>query len=590
MTGKGKFKSKTFDLGKGTKHTVSTSWDKVEAWTPETPNLYVLTLNLKNSKNKTVHTHTERIGFRTFEFRRKDGFYLNGTKVVMKGINRHSFHPDGGRTTNKDISIQDAKLIKEMNMNAVRFHYPADKHFIDVCDSLGLFVLDELCGWQNGYDKNVAPKLLTELITRDVNHPSIVIWDNGNEGGWSTSVDSLFYELDPQKRQVVHPWADYNGVDTHHYPAFQTGIARLTNGYNVFLPTEFMHGMYDQGHGAGLEDFWAHYTSHPLFAGGFMWDFSDNAVKRSDKGGILDSDGSNGTDGILGPYREKEGSYYTVRDVWAPIQFDNVYITPSFNGVFSITNNYLFTSLNQCRMEYSLRKATLPKMKDDKPVAEESKNGNINNMAQQFKGREIKLPAIAPGDKGKIKLDLPYNFREYDILEVTAYNPDGSSMCTWTWPIKYAAEFKSEQLAKDTNRYPARTESNFIETASSVVLSANGVDVTFDKTDGMLKTVYVNKQLISFGNGPIPVGMNCKFKEYSVRKADDCVCFVAKYLGGLDSVVWKMNPTGVLDMDALMLNRASGGSGFDDSFIQENITNFGQIGRASCRERVLRLV
>ena len=239
--------------------------------------------------------------------------------------------------------------MKEMNMNAVRFHYTPDRHFLDVCDSPGIVVLDELCGWQNGYDATVAPKLLTEMIKRDVNRPSIIIWDNGNEGGWSKSVDTLFYALDPQKRQVIHPWADYDGVDSHHYPAYQTGIARLINGYNVFMPAEFMHGMYDQGHGAGLEDFWEQYTAHPLFAGGFMWDFSDNAVKRTDKNGILDSDGSNGTDGILGPYREKEGSYYTVRDVWAPIQFDKLYITPSFNGVFSVSNKFLYTSLDKCR-------------------------------------------------------------------------------------------------------------------------------------------------------------------------------------------------------------------------------------------------
>jgi hypothetical protein len=177
---------------------------------------------LLSKNNRPIHVYNERIGFRTIEFRAKDGLYVNGTKVVLKGINRHSFHPDGGRTTNKKTGIMDGKLIKEMNMNA--------------------------------------------------------------------------------------------------------------DGYKVFMPAEFQHGMYDQGHGAGLEDFWAQYTAHPLFAGGFMWDFSDNAVRRSDKGGILDSDGSNGTDGILGPYRQKEASYYTVRDVWAPIQFEQVYITPSFKG------------------------------------------------------------------------------------------------------------------------------------------------------------------------------------------------------------------------------------------------------------------
>ena len=146
--------------------------------------------------------------FRTVDFRKQDGLYVNGTKVILKGINRHSFHPDGGRTTNKDISIEDILLMKEMNMNAVRFHYAPDKHFLEACDSMGMFVMNELCCWQNGYGENLAPKLVTEFINRDVNHPSILLWSNGNEGGWSTSVDTMFHLLDPQKRHVLHPWAD----------------------------------------------------------------------------------------------------------------------------------------------------------------------------------------------------------------------------------------------------------------------------------------------------------------------------------------------------------------------------------------------
>ena len=95
---------------------INTQWKEVRTWTPETPNLYLLTLKLLDAEGRTLHQHQERIGFRTVEFRPKDGLYVNGVKIVMKGINRHSFHPDGGRTTNKEISIQDVLLIKEMNM------------------------------------------------------------------------------------------------------------------------------------------------------------------------------------------------------------------------------------------------------------------------------------------------------------------------------------------------------------------------------------------------------------------------------------------------------------------------------------------
>lgn len=281
----------TTTLGSGNVQTISTDWKGIRTWDCEHPNLYLLRLELLDNQKRLVHIHEERIGFRTVEFRPKDGIYINGTKVVMKGVNRHSFHPDGGRTTNKEISLQDALLIKEMNMNAVRSHYPPDKHFLDVCDSLGIFYLEEFPGWHGRYDEKVGEKLLKEMMAHDVNHPCIFLWSNGNEGGWNKKLDTRFADYDPQKRHVIHPWADFNQLDTHHYPAYQTGTARLANGYNVFMPTEFLHGQYDKGLGAGLEDYWSNYTSNPLFAGGFLWTFMDEAVARSDKGGILDSDG-----------------------------------------------------------------------------------------------------------------------------------------------------------------------------------------------------------------------------------------------------------------------------------------------------------
>ena len=175
-----------------TVHQLSAAWSDIQPWDVENPNLYLLTITLLNEKGKEVHRHQERIGFRTVEFRPRDGIYVNDVKILLKGINRHTFHPDGGRTTNKEISIQDVLLLKEMNMNAVRFHYPPDTHFLEACDSLGIFVIDELAGWQNSYDTTVGKKLVKEMVQRDVNHPSIIIWSNGNEGGWNENLDNDF--------------------------------------------------------------------------------------------------------------------------------------------------------------------------------------------------------------------------------------------------------------------------------------------------------------------------------------------------------------------------------------------------------------
>ena len=101
-------------------------------------------------------------------------------------------------------------------MNAVRFHYPPDDHFLAVCDSLGLLVLDELAGWQNPYDTETGEQLIKEMVDRDVNHPSVIIWDQGNEGGWNYELDDDFEQHDPQNRIVIHPWSDFNDGYPNH--------------------------------------------------------------------------------------------------------------------------------------------------------------------------------------------------------------------------------------------------------------------------------------------------------------------------------------------------------------------------------------
>src|SRR5688572_500337 len=185
----------------------------IKTWNPEQPNLYNVVVSIKDGA-KVIHSIRQRFGFRTAELRPKDGFYVNGTKVIFKGVNRHSHWPESGRTLSRAIHLLDIATIKGMNMNAVRMsHYPPDKEFLDLCDSLGLFVINELTGWQKTYDTVTEQRLVKELIVRDVNHPSVVLWANGNEGGWNRVVDNDFQLNDPQKRHVIHPWERFNGTN-----------------------------------------------------------------------------------------------------------------------------------------------------------------------------------------------------------------------------------------------------------------------------------------------------------------------------------------------------------------------------------------
>lgn len=535
----------------------SLNWGRVQTWDCEHPSLYVLGISLVSPEGKVLHKVESRVGFRTVQFRPKDGIYVNGTKVVLKGVNRHTFHPEGGRCSSRSISLDDALLIKEMNMNAVRSHYPPDVHFLDICDSLGLFYLDELAGWHGRYDTETGSKLVAEMVRRDVNHPSIIIWDNGNEGGWNTELDDLFYKYDPQQRHVIHPWADFDQLDTHHYPTYLTGVARFTNGYKVFMPTEFMHTNSDQGGGAGLEDFWDSWTAHPLFAGGFIWAFVDEAVVRVDKDGILDSNFDMGDDGIVGPYREKEGSFYTIRDVWSPIQIARLYITPSFSGEFYVTNKYLFSNLGKCSMQYRLKKVYSPA---------EGAGSEITATGV------LALPDIAPNTTGIMRMELPEGFFTNDILEMEAFDEYGKSICTWTWPIHYAPDyFAMHSPLESASRRAGISVDSDIHT-----LSVPGVEASFDNGSGELRGIKVDGKDFPLGNMR-PVGIKMKFIEgYSAIDGDDAV-YVAKYLGAVDSIVWRLTSDGKLGMDAVLLNRDNGGvrGGFDDGFMDTDVRDLG---------------
>ena len=164
-------------------------------WNPEHPNLYQVVVSIVSGE-KPIHQITQKFGFRSVEVRPSDGIYVNGTKIIFKGVCRHTFWPSSGRTSSKKLAVEDVSLMKDMNMNAVRMsHYPPDQYFLDVCDSMGLFVLNELAGWQDFYDTPTAKRVVRQMVERDVNHPSIVLWVNGNEGGFNKEVRSRLRSL-----------------------------------------------------------------------------------------------------------------------------------------------------------------------------------------------------------------------------------------------------------------------------------------------------------------------------------------------------------------------------------------------------------
>jgi hypothetical protein len=442
-------------------------------WTAETPHLYTVEIR-RTRADEIIHTTTTRFGFRTFEIRDGDGLYLNGQRILLKGVNRHSFRPATGRALNRDDCYEDVRQIRAMNMNAVRMsHYPPDEAFLEACDELGLYVLDELSGWQAAHGTAIGRLLVRELVERDVNHPSIIIWDNGNEGGWNRDLDGDFALYDPQQRPVLHPWDPFGGVDTRHYTAFADHVRRL-KGPNLVMPTEILHALYDGGAGAGLHDYWQAIVNSPFGAGAFIWDYADEGIRRTDRNGQMDVFATFAPDGIVGPNLEPEGSYHAVRHVWSPVQIDPPVLDEKFDGTLTLHNHYDFTPLAACRVEWMLTRFE----ENSSPVTMGMTDG----------------PAIVPHATGTMKIGLPANWREADALVLTIKNPRGEPVWTWTWPT-LALE---RRMAPPPTAPAAKLDSS----ADQLRLSAGKTTALFNAHDGTLLSFNHDSRSYVLTNGP----------------------------------------------------------------------------------------
>jgi hypothetical protein len=503
-------------------------------WTSESPNLYNVRIELRNGK-ELIHTVTKRFGFRTFQVRPGEGLFLNGTKITLKGVNRHCSWPDSGRCLSRKISYDDVRLIKQMNMNAVRMsHYPPDTHFLEACDELGLYVLDELAGWQKpSYDTKSAKRLIEQMVKRDQMHPCILFWDNANEGGWNREADGDFGLYDLQKRPVLHPWELFSGVDTEHYKTYDILREKLQSG-NIFMPTEFLHGLYDGGHGAGLNDYWKLMQESELAAGGFLWVFADEGIVRTDRNGRIDVDGNHAPDGIVGPYRQKEGSFYTIREIWSPVQIATEKLPLDFDGSFEVRNCYDFTNLDKCSFKWQLV---------DFPSPFHRKSSRTIVRSGKFAA-----PSIAPGNKGLIRIDLPRNWRDSDALYLTAFDWNSHALWKWTWNITTPADYRKRITNGNKNQIQTR------EQVGTIIVSTGDLTVNFDKSTGLLREVKKGQNKFSFANGPRCVpkltdgSINQLPKVEWHKQQNRAVLEVTNPGSGLETLTWKVCSDGWLEL------------------------------------------
>ncbi|MDK2884318.1 glycoside hydrolase family 2 TIM barrel-domain containing protein [Pseudothermotoga sp.] len=336
-------------------------------WSSETPNLYSAEIKLfKRHNSQILESQKFNIGFRKVEI--IDGqMLLNGKPIKIKGVNRHEFDPDKGYAITLDRMIQDVKLMKQYNINAVRTsHYPNDPKWYFLCDYYGLYVIDEANIEAHGMGNLLAedPNWLeahldriTRMVERDKNHPSVIIWSLGNESGDGQNFVALsnwIHQRDKTRPVHYEPAGTQKYVDIVSFmyksPKDLESFSEEIKDRPVFL-CEYAHAM---GNSVGnLKEYWDVIKKYKNLLGGCIWDWVDQGIRKKDKSGKEfwayggdfgdePNDGNFCINGLLLPDRTPEPELSEVKKVYQYIE-----ISPADKlGEFLITNNYSFINLN----------------------------------------------------------------------------------------------------------------------------------------------------------------------------------------------------------------------------------------------------
>ena len=262
-------------------------------WSAEHPNLYKLVLSLKDKDGKVIETESSNVGFREFEL--KNGqMLINGQAIVFKGVNRHEIDPDTGNTVSLERMIQDIKLMKQYNINAVRTsHYPNDPRWLDLADQYGLYLIDEANLESHGATE-ILPKSdpkwlpasldrIKSVVERDKNHPSVMLWSLGNEAGYGDTFKKMAeWVHENDSTRLVHYEGDnrWTDVQSHMYPSVESVEAYGKSGNKKpYILCEYAHGM---GNSIGnLYKYWDVIDKYPNLQGAFIWDWVDQGLRAS---------------------------------------------------------------------------------------------------------------------------------------------------------------------------------------------------------------------------------------------------------------------------------------------------------------------
>ena len=354
---------------------------RVSPWSAETPNLYTLILTLKNTKGKVIQAIQQKVGFRNVEIKESQ-LKVNGRSILLRGVNRHEWDPSKGRSISKESMIQDIKLMKENNINAVRTsHYPNQEFWYELCNKYGLYIIDEANLEAHGMPSiSNDPKWEKQwldrgqrMVERDKNQPCIILWSMGNEAGNGKNFKPLYRWIknrDDSRPVVYEPMADGEYSDIF-FPMYHD-INQLSeygsrNPSKPLILCEYAHAM---GNSIGnLKDYWDVIYSHKSLQGGFIWDWVDQVILAKDSlskkaywayGGDFNTeffgDDSNFcANGLVAADRTPNPHLAEVKKVYQPVKFQSNEDL-QIDGITKIiiTNHYDFLSLDHLDFYWSI--------------------------------------------------------------------------------------------------------------------------------------------------------------------------------------------------------------------------------------------
>ena len=331
---------------------------------------------------------------------------------------------------------------------------------------------------------------------------------------------------------MLHPQENFNGVDTAHYRNYEVTQKKL-GGSTLYMPTEFLHGLYDGGLGAGLDDYWKAMYASPLGAGGFLWVLVDEGVVRTDQNGQLDVAGNQAPDGIVGPYRQKEASFYTIKEIWSPVHIDLEKLPEDFDGTIKIENRYDFTNLRECTFEVKL--ANSPVSRRQGRRAQDGLSAYLSRSgpptARHGFAASRPAPDLAPGG-----CPVPDGLRSRPpgALDLVV-GPSGNQ----------AVRGPSACRREAGGRFETR------QTADRIHVSVGELGLALDRGSGALVRVARGRPGDRLRHGPRLIGGEGRVNGTTVRRSEDgrSVQVGFKYDGDMRQATWTIYPTGWISLD-----------------------------------------